>query len=373
MAVQPADIYPPWRASVPRSQPVPAPPQDDIWDGKVDSYQKWWRKTSRTLYSNGLAPMAQSTRAVYGMLDPGHAGDHTHASHIQAAQDPVFGKKIAVPGGWNQPTKDRANHLNSERDACIAQFKGRWCTAVIDRIEDATAQLILDPAKPDLLTDPDKLYEAIQKRAVGGSAAEVGPRTFREANAIKWPTKAADGSAYTVVQQVDHILTEYRAIAARFQAIADTNYTMTEAAMVAAITMKAPNVFDMSAIAKFEACTDLSALQVEMQKAARRIDERAPTGLNAFVTMEDTAAQDPRIDRIETTIDKLNTAIETLTKRIPGTRSTRPIDKARRFDEAAGPPRQGDQFCSEHGWTSHTSERCYKLHPELAPKGWVHK
>ena len=201
----------------------------------------------------------------------------------------------------------------------------------------------------------------------------MGPRTFREANAIKWPAKAADGSACTVVQQADHILTECRAIAARFQAIADTDYAMTEAAMVAAITMKAPNVFDMSAIAKFEACTDLSALQVEMQKAARRIDERAPTGLNAFVTMEDTAAQDPRIDRIETTIDKLNTAIETLTKRIPGARSTRPIDKARRFDEAAGPPRQGDQFCSEHGWTSHTSERCYKLHPELAPKGWVHK
>ena len=75
--VQPSDIYPPWRASVPRSQPVPAPLQDDIWDGKVDSYQKWWRKTSRTLYSNGLAPMAQSTRVVYGMLDP-NVGRHGH-------------------------------------------------------------------------------------------------------------------------------------------------------------------------------------------------------------------------------------------------------------------------------------------------------
>ena len=200
-AVTAADIYAPWLSSVPRAQPARAPTEDEIWSSGKTDFQTWWRKTGRLLFNSGLASVAVSTRIMYGILDPAHVDNPQHAAHAAFAQELVFGKKIAVPNGWLQPAKDRANHLNMEREAFIEQFKGRWCTAVIDRIEDSTAQLILDPAKPELLTDPDKLFEAIQKRAVGGSAAEVGPRIFREVNAIKWPTKGVNGEAYTCAEK----------------------------------------------------------------------------------------------------------------------------------------------------------------------------
>ena len=372
-AVTAADIYAPWLSSVPRAQPARAPTEDEIWSSGKTDFQAWWRKTGRLLFNSGLASVAASTRIMYGILDPAHVDDPQHAAHAAFAQELVFGKKIVVPGGWNQPAKDRANHLNMEREAFIEQFRGRWCTAVIDRIEDSTAQLILDPAKPELLTDPDKLFEAIQKRAVGGSAAEVGPRIFREVNAIKWPTKGVNGEACTMVQQADTIVTMYRGVAARFTAIGDSDYTMTEAAMVAAITMKAPAAFDMSVIAKFEACTDLSTLQSEMQKAARRIDERTPTGLNAFVTVDTTADQDSRLDRVEAALVKMSETMATMARRGGGgSGSTSNVSEKRRFDEAAGPPKAGERYCTQHGWQRHSSERCCALHPEIAPAGWVH-
>lgn len=370
-AVQPSDLYPTWLASVPRAQPVSSPSSPtEVWNGQIDGYQRWWSQTARVLYSNGLACMAASTRVAYGLLDPAHVDDPQHADHAPFALAKVFGQPIVIPGGWLQPTRDRAQALNAERAEYIRLFQGRWCTAIIDRIEYTTAQLILDPAKPELLTDPDQLYDAIQKRAVGGSPAEVGPRTFREVNAIEWPTKRTDGKAYTVVEQVDEVITLYRSMAARFVAINDTNYTMTEAAMVAAVCMRAPRVFDTSAIATFEACIDLSDLQNEMQKAARRIDERAPTGLNAFVAIDDAQGQDSRIDRLEAGILDIKTAIHTLTKKAGGGGGGPRISGQRRYDEAAGPTRPGEQYCSKHGWGRHQSGRCYVLHPELAPADW---
>jgi hypothetical protein len=379
-AITAADIYPTWLASVPRTQPVPPPAsKDEIWDNTAHGHAGWWRNLTRKLFDNGLAPMASSTRRAYGMLDPAHKDDPAHVSHVAFAQEPVFGKDIDIPNGWLPATKTRAKQVNAERAAYVQQFRGRWCSAVIDRLDDATAQLILDPAQPDLLTDPDQLYEAIMRRVVGGTASEIGPRVFRDAQTIKWPTKGTDGAPLTMEQQVDQVINLYRAVAARFVAIDDKDYAMTAAAMVAAITMRAPNEFDTSAIALFEACTDLSALQAEMQKAARRIDERSPTGLSAFVTTA-TADQSSRLDRIEA-------ALLTLAQAGGGGRRggggggggggsgggrRERATEERRFNEEAGPVNRGERFCTKHGWQRHSSERCYTLHPDLAPANWVH-
>ena len=366
-AVTAADIYPPWLASVPRMQPVPPPAnKDENWSNTAEGHPPWWRNLTRKLHDNGLAPMGSSTRIAYGLLDPAHKDDPAHVSHIEFAQEPMFGKAIVMPGGWNQPAKDRAKHINAEREAYIKQFRGRWCSAVLDRLDDEMAQIILDPAKPDLLTDPDQLYAAIMERVVGGTAAEIGPRTFRDAQAIKWSTKGAGGAPLNLVQQVDQVINQYRAVAARFAAINDKDYAMTEAAMVAAATMRAPTDFDTSAIAIFEACTDLSKLQAEMQKAARRIDERAPTGLSAFVTTT-TADQNSRLDRIEATLLTL-----ARNGRGGGRVDSTGASEERRFNEQAGPVNRGERYCTKHGWQRHSSERCYTLHPDLAPTGWVH-
>ena len=134
----------------------------------------------------------------------------------------MFGKAIAIPNGWNQPVKERAKHINAKREACIKQFRSRWCCAVIDRLDDATVQLILDPAQPDLLTDPDQLFEAIMRRVVGGTASEIGPRVFRDAQAIKWLTRGTGGAPLTMEQQVDQIVNRHRAVGARFVAITRT-------------------------------------------------------------------------------------------------------------------------------------------------------
>jgi hypothetical protein len=285
------------------------------------------------------------------LLEPTKRDDPSHAGHVAFAQDRIFGAAINIPAGWLVPTKARAAQINAEREVYLQQAKGRWCTAVIDRIEESTAQLILDPTKPELLTDPDQLYDAIKKRAIGGSAAEVGPRTFREAHGITWETKG------TMMQQADGIVTKYRAIAARFQAIGDGDYSMSEPAMVAAITMRAPKEFDMSVIAKLEACKNLSELQTEMQKAARRIDERVPTGLNAFVSTATTDAQDSRLQALEASILRIEAK---LTGGGGG---------------GGGGGVGGDSsdkcHCTKHGWGRHSSARCYTLHPEKAPAGWV--
>jgi hypothetical protein len=348
-AVTPADIYDPWLASVPRAQPVPPPSSEkEVWNSSVDTFNTWWAKTERTLFNHGLAPMAKVTRRTYGQMDPAHADNPNHEAHVAYAQDPIFGAAIPIPNGWLAPAKQRAAQINAEQRVYIQQARGRWCTAVIDRIEEATAQLILDPTKPELLTDPDKLYDATKKRAVGGSAAEVGPRTFREAHGITWETKG------TMMQQADGIVTKYRAIAARFQAIGDGDYSMSEPAMVAAITMRAPKEFDMSVIAKLEACKNLSELQTEMQKAARRIDERVPTGLNAFVSTATTDAQDSRLQALEASILRI---------------------EAKLTGGGGGGGGGGDAsnkyHCTKHGWGRHSSARCYTLHPEKAPAGWV--
>ena len=346
-AVAPADIYAPWLASVPRAQPVPPPSSEkEVWNSSVDTFNAWWGKTERTLFNHGLAPMATSTRTTYGLLEPTKRDDPSHEDHVAFAQDRIFGAPIQIPAGWLAPTKQRAAQINAEREVYLQQAKGRWCTAVIDRIEESTAQLILDPTKPELLTDPDQLYDAIKKRAIGGSAAEVGPRTFREAHGITWDNKG------TMVQQADGIVTKYRAIAAQFQAIGDVDYTMSEPAMVAAIAMRAPKEFDMSVIAKIEACKDLSQLQTELQKAARRIDERVPTGLNAFVSTATTDAQDSRLQALEASIIRIEA-------KLGGGGGGGGGDASHKF------------HCTTHGWGRHSSERCYTLHPEKAPAGWV--
>ena len=194
-AITAADIYPTWLASAPRTQPVPPPAsKDETWDNTAHGHASWWRNVTRKLFDNGLAPMASSTRRACGMLDPAFKDDPAHVSHVAFAQDPAFGKGIDIPNGWLQPTKTRAKQVNAGRAACVTQFCGRWCSAVIDRFDDATAQLTLDPAQPELLTNPDRLFEAIMRRVVGGTAAEIGPRVFRDAQAIKWPTKGKDGA-----------------------------------------------------------------------------------------------------------------------------------------------------------------------------------
>ena len=107
-----------------------------------------------------------------------------------------------------------------------------------------------------------------------------------------------------------------------------------------------------------------------MQKAARRIDERTPTGLNAFVTVDTTVGQDSRLDRVEATLSKMS---ETMARRGGGGNGpTSNVSEKRRFDEGAGPPKTGERFCTQHGWQRHSSERCHTLHPEIAPAGWVH-
>ena len=145
---------------------------------------------------------------------------------------------------------------------------------------------------------------------------------------------------------------------------------MTAAAMVAAITKRAPNDFDTSAIATFEACTctGLSALQAETQKAARRIDERSPTGLSTLVTTA-TADQNSRLDRIEAA--PLTLAQAGGGGGGGGGRRDRASEE-RRFNGQAGPVHRGERHCTKHGWQRHSSERCYTLHPDLAPAGWVH-
>ena len=113
----------------------------------------------------------------------------------------------------------------------------------------------------------------------------------------------------------------------------------------------------MSVIAKLEACKNLSELQTEMQKAARRIDERAPTGLNAFVSTATTDAQDSRLQALEASILRIEAK---LTGGGGG---------------GGGGGVGGDSsnkcHCTKHGWGRHSSARCYTLHPEKAPAGWV--
>ena len=179
-AVSPADLFQPWRESVLRSQPVPGPTSTtEYWDNTAAGHSAWWCAVMRKLFMGILVAMATSTRTAYGILDPAHQDDPAHADHVAFAQDPIFGKEIDIPNGWNLNTKDRARQLNTERAAYIEQHEGRWCSAVIDQLDDPIVQLILDPGQPELLTKPDKLYEVIMKRVVGGSAAEIGPRTLR--------------------------------------------------------------------------------------------------------------------------------------------------------------------------------------------------
>ena len=125
--------------------------------------------------------------------------------------------------------------------------------------------------------------------------------------------------------------------------------------MVASVTTRAPKEFDVGVVAKLEACKDLSELQTEMQKAARRIDERAPTGLDAFVSIETTNAQDGRLKAVEASLIRLEAKLGQ--------------------QHGGGSEKGGDSShrhcCSKHGWGRHSSERRHTLHPEKAPAGWV--
>ena len=78
----------------------------------------------RKLFAGDFAAMATSTRTACGILDPAHQDDPAHADHVAFAQDPIFGKEIDIPNGWNQNTKDRARQLNTERAAYIEQNEG---------------------------------------------------------------------------------------------------------------------------------------------------------------------------------------------------------------------------------------------------------
>lgn len=363
-AMRPEDLYNPWLDSVSKSSPVPPPVSDhEKWNGRVDEFDHWWTSTQLVLHDHDLTRLAASTRATYGIFDPAipDVDDPGHAVH---AISETYGVAINIPGGWLPATRDRAHALNHERAQYIKRDQSRWCNAVIARLDADTARLILDPTRPTLRTDPDALFAAIRARAVGGTASEVGPRISREAFALPWPTKGTDGATITLAQQVDVMLSKYRAVSARLTALNAPEFLIPEPVLVASICVKAPAAFDTSAIASFEACTTLSALHNEMLKAARRIDERSPTGLQAFVTTDPPTAVPPGIQE---ELAALRAAISQLSSKPPGTTSRRRLPAARRLDKAAGAPFNGAVYCSYHGWGTHTDDRCYALHPELAP------
>lgn len=365
-ALQPSDLYNPWLESVTKVNPVPRPLPEERWDGTYDSHARWWSDTQLVLHEHDLTRMAEATRITYGLLDPAHPDDDHHEDHETYALGEVYGTAINIQGGWIQATHERAQALNAQRLQYIKRDKSRWCAAVTARLHHDVQELILDPAQPELRNDPDLLYQAINQRAIGGGARQVGPRIQREALTYSWPSKGPNGATRTWVQQVDIVIAKYRSIMARLTALNHDDYLLPEASMVATICAKAPSQFDTSAIAVFEASTNLATLQQEMQQVARRMDERSLTGLQAFVTVDAVKEQNDKVDSLQSELATLRAKLASMSSRPKGVK----LSVQRRMDRDAGAPFDGAQYCTHHGWGKHGVDRCFVLHPELAPAGW---
>lgn len=365
-ALQPSDLYSPWLESVTKVNPVPRPSVEERWGGNHESFARWWSDTQLVLHEHDLTRLAEVTRITYGLLDPDEDDVH-HAAHAVYAINEVYGVAFAIQGGWLQSTRDRAQALNAQRAQYIKRDQNRWCAAVTARLHHDVQELIMDPAQPQLRNDPDLLFQAINQRAIGGGARQVGPRIQREALIYIWPSKGPNGVAYTWVQQVDLVVAKYRSIMARLIALDHPDYALPEANMVATICAKAPSKFDTSAIATFEASPNLAALQHEMQQVARRMDERSLTGLQAFVTLETSREQDAKVTSLQNELSTLRATIAALSKNSKKTGTRMSAD--RRMDQSAGAPFDGALYCTHHGWGKHGIDRCFVLHPELAPSG----
>jgi len=336
-----SDLSIPWSSAI-VERTIPSMPAESRWDGDPETYAAWDTEICGLLTQGGADCLAEHTRRITG-------------STIEA----VFGSEVEIHSTYSPPAHARATQIKAQQAALIEQRKTQHCAAVVASLAPGVRSLIVPPGDADLHRDPDKLWGAITGRA-HGTAALVGPRLMQSLYAVTWETKASDGSAFTVVQQLESIVAEYQALNARFAQAGD--YKLPEVALVADLCHKIPAGPMRLHIAEFRQKKTLSELLVAMRPDAMSADDQAPTDLSAFVSV-DRSAHAAAIEDMRAEIAALRALVAS-----SGGRGDSPshISDERRRDRAAGPPRSGWRWCDHHGWSpSHSTEACFYLHPEL--------
>lgn len=343
--VKPADIPNPVNADLLSSPPDAFPGAP--WDGSTATYALWLSTLKQAIDTHNL-----------GWATPGFRGTDPDrlAMHTAVLGDPVF-----VHDDYPPLTKAACRRLDNGRKATADSAQRAVFGFLTIAVDAATRQQLCEDGD-DLANDPDKFMAAAAALAQGTTASTSGSQALADFFGLVWPTNG------TVTEQVnDLFLTLHRARQVTI-AVDDPQYEISPAAAIVKITSILPAQLNPHK-RTYAAATTLAGLKMEMLRDAEDADRAATAGLRSFATVD--------VDAIEARVAaRFQAKFDALAAQAGSATTNRPDGRVRHshavMTDPSKPPPDGRKwnFCVHHGaWsTSHTSDTCYKAHPELNPR-----
>jgi hypothetical protein len=351
--VKPADIPNPVNADLLSSPPDAFP--GTPWDGSTATYALWISTLKQAINTHNLGWVTPGFRGT----DPGRL-----AMHTAILGDPVF-----IHEHYPPLTKAACRRLDNGRKATADSAQRAVFGFLTTAVDTATRQQLCEDGD-DLENDPDKFMAAAAALAQGTTASTSGSQALADFFGLVWP---ANG---TVTEQIhDLFLTLHRARQVTI-AVNDPQYEISPAAAIVKITSILPAQLSPHK-RTYAAATTLAGLKMEMLRDAEDADRASAAGLRSFAAVDIAAIEARVAARFQAKLDALTAQVGHRPGRTASAPTTNRSDGRVRHSHAvmtdpSAPPPDGRKwnFCVHHGaWsTSHTSEQCYKAHPELAPR-----
>ena len=252
-------------------------------------------------------------------------------------------------------TSAAAAAFNNQRQAYIRRLQA-LTLSVIKQTLTAEQRISCSPPGVADAHDVDKLWQRIKLYVQGADSDNLAENIHDAIQAWQWPARDVHGSpvAPLSVAALTAAISAQAEFVARMATVADEDYSYSVRQAIRMVVSRSPGELAPFRRAHRE-CTTLIELQTRMAADMADIRDAPPTGINALLAAA-SDGQHPDNSRILAAFRTL------LAPETPGGRGGRggggDVPRARRMDQAAGPPKAGDMYCKVHGWCRHGDSDC---------------
>jgi hypothetical protein len=278
-------------------------------------------------------------------------GEATETAVHAASAVPGLLKYDGVPPAREGITA-AATAFNNQRQAYIRRLQA-LTLSVVKQTLTAEQRISCSPPGVADAHDVDKLWQRIKLYVQGADSDNLAENIHDAIQAWQWPTRDVHGSpvAPLSVAALTAAISAQAEFVARMATVADEDYSYSVRQAIRMVVSRSPGELAPFRRAHRE-CTTLIELQTRMAADMADVRDAPPTGINALLAAA-SDGQHPDNSRILAAFRTL------LAPETPGGRGRgRGVNRARRMDQAAGPPNAGDTYCKVHGWCAHGDSDC---------------
>ena len=279
-------------------------------------------------------------------------GEATETAVHAASAVPGLLKCDGVPPAREGMTA-AATAFNNQRQAYTRRLQA-LTLSVVKQTLTAEQRISCSPPGVADAHDVDKLWERIKLHVQGADSDNLAENIHDAIQAWQWPTLDVHGSpvAPLSVAALTAAISAQAEFVARMATVADDDYSYSVRQAIRMVVSRSPGELAPFRRAHRE-CKTLIALQTRMAADMADVRDAPPTGINALLAAA-ADGQHPDNSRILAAFRTL-LAPETPAGRGGGGGG---VTRARRMDQAAGPPKAGDMYCKVHGWCRHGNSDC---------------